>query len=76
MEKVYIFEIWTVTSVVDFTRALTCDLMLKTFTCEKLLKVGQNVLIMFERRMDNISTQIGAIETLNTYRDLVLELRT
>ena len=76
MEKVYIFEIWTVTSVVDFTHALTCDLMLKTFTCEKLLKVGQNVLIMFERRMDNISTQIGAIETLNTYHDLVLELRT
>ena len=75
LEKLYILELWTVTSVVDFSRALTCDLMLKMFTSEKLLKAGQNVLIMFERRMDNISTQIGAIETLNTYRDLVLALR-
>ena len=75
LEKVCIFELWTVTSVVDFSRALTCDLMLKTFTVEMLLKVGQNVLIMFERKMDNISTQIGAIETLNTYRNLVLALR-
>ena len=30
---------------------------------------------MFEGRMDDISRQIGALETLNVYRDLVLVLR-
>ena len=75
LEKVYTFELWTVTSVVDLSRALTCNLMLKTFTTEKLLSTGQKTLLKFERRMDEISTQIGALETLNTYRDLVLVLR-
>ena len=42
---------------------------------EKLLKVGQKILRTFESRMDEISAQIGANETLNTYRDLVLTLR-
>ena len=75
LEKVHYFDQWTVTSVVDLTHALTSDLMLETFTMRKLLKVGQKILITLERRMDEISAQIGAVETLNTYRDLVVALR-
>ena len=75
LEKVRYFDQWTVTSVVDLTHAITSDLMLETFTMRKLLKVGQKILIILESRMDEISAQIGAVETLNTYRDLVVALR-
>ena len=75
MKKVSSFNAWRVKSVVHFTHALNCDLMLELFTLNQLLKVGQRVLVMFEGRMDNISRQIGALETLNVYRDLVLVLR-
>ena len=75
LKKVYIFELWTVKSVVELTHAITSDLMLKTFGRSELLKVGQQTLVMFESRMNKISTQIGALETLNIYRDLVVTLR-
>ena len=54
---------------------LTCQLMLETFTRMELLKVGQRSLVLLEDKMDNISAQIGASETLNVYCDLVLQLR-
>ena len=75
MKKVYLFNVWTVKSVVHLTHALNCDLMLEIFTLNQLLKVGQRVLVMFEGRMDNISIEVGALETLNVYHDLVLVLR-
>ena len=75
LEKIYLLDQWTVTSVVNFTHALRSDLMSKKFNMEKLLKVGQKILRTFESRMDEISAQIGANETLNTYSDLVLTLR-
>ena len=75
MDKLCLFDQWTVTSVVDFTHLLTCDLIANTLDVRKLLKVGQKILRKFESRMDNISTQIGALETLNIYSNLVLTLR-
>ena len=75
MKKVYSFNAWTVKSVVHFTHALNSGLMLEIFTVNQLLKVGQRVLVIFEGRMDDISIQIGALETLNVYRDLILVLR-
>ena len=75
LEKVYYFELWTVTSVVELTHALTCDLMLETFSRSELLKVGQESFAMFESKMESISMQIGALKTLNTYRDLIVALR-
>ena len=75
LEKVYYFELWTVTSVVELTHAIRCDLMLETFSRSELLKVGQEIFAMFESKMDSISTQIGALKTLNTYRELVVVLR-
>ena len=75
LEKVHYFELWTVTSVVDLTHAITCDLMQETFSRSELLKVGQQTLVMFERNMGSISTQIGALKTLNAYSNLVLLLR-
>ena len=75
LEKVDLFDLWTVTPVLHLTHALTCDLMLEILTRTKLLKAGAKVLVMFEHRMEAISAQIGALETLNMYRDLVLVLR-
>ena len=75
MKKVYSFNAWKVKSVVHFTHALNSGLMLEIFTVNQLLKCGQRVLVMFEGRMDNTSIEIGALETLNVYRDLVLVLR-
>ena len=75
LQKVYLFNPWTVTPLVHLTRALTSDLMLEIFTITELLKVGQRTLILFEGKMDDISTQIGALDTLTTYRDLLLVLR-
>ena len=75
VKKVSSFNAWRVKSVVHFTHALNCDLMLEIFTLNQLLKVGQKVLMMFEGGMDDISQQIGALETLNVYQDLVLVLR-
>jgi len=49
--------------------------MLKMFTRIELLGLGQTVLVMFEHRMNDISSQTGALETLSVYRDLVLLLR-
>ena len=49
--------------------------MLKMFTKIELLGLGRIVLVMFEHKMNDISTQIGALETLNIYRVLVLVLR-
>jgi len=62
-------------SIINFTRALMCDLMLETFTIGDLLKVAQRTLMMFEYRIDSISAQSSATETLNLYHDLVLTLR-
>ena len=75
MKKVYFFNAWRVKPVVHFTHALNSGLMLEIFTVNQLLKCGQRILVMFEGRMDNISIEIGALETLNVYRDLVLVLR-
>jgi len=75
LQKVYLFNPWTVTPLVHLTRALTSDLILEIFTITELLKVGQRTLILFEGKMDDISTQIGALDTLTTYRDLLLVLR-
>ena len=75
LEKLHLFDLWTVTPVLHLTHALTSDLMLEIFTRTELLKVGAKVLVMFEHRMEAISAQIGALETLNMYRDLVLVLR-
>lgn len=75
MKEASSFNAWRVKSIVHFTRALKCDLMLEIFTLNQLLKVGQMVLVLFEGRMDDISQQIGALDTLNVYRDLVLVLR-
>ena len=75
MEKVSLFDLWPVTAFVNLSHTLTCDLMLEVFSKLELLKVGQKVLVTFEGRMDDISTQFGAFETLNIYHDLVLALR-
>jgi len=75
LDKLCLFDQWTVTSVVDFTHLLTCDLIANTLDVRKLLKVGQKISRNFESRMDNISTQVGALETLNIYSNLVLTLR-
>ena len=75
MQKVYSFNAWKVKSVVHFTHALNSGLMLEIFTVNQLLKAGQSVLVLFEGRMDDISMQIGVLETMNVYRDLVLVLR-
>ena len=74
-EKVHVFNLWTVTSVVDITRALTCNFMLETFTKRELLKVGQQILQMFEDRMDAVSKEIGTLETLDVYHGLLLVLK-
>jgi len=66
---------WPAMSIMNFTRALTCDLMLEIFTIRDLLKAAQTTLMMFEYRMDAISAQTSATETLNHYRDLILTLR-
>jgi len=66
---------WPAMSIINFTRALTCDLMLEIFTIRDLLKAAQRTLMMFEYRMDSISAQTSATETLNLYHDLVLTLR-
>jgi len=60
---------------VNLTRSLTCQLMLEIFTRMELLKAGQRSLVLLEDRMDDISAQIGASETLNVYCDLVFQLR-
>ena len=73
--KVYYFQPWPFMSFVNMSRSLTSSLMLETFTISELLPVGQKILVMFEYGMDNISTQIGASETLNIYRNLTLVLR-
>ena len=75
LEKVHCFHRWPVIPFVNLTRSLTCQLMLESFTKMELLKVGRRSLILFEDRMDDISAEIGALETLNLYRDLVLQLR-
>ena len=75
LEQVHHFNAWTVKPLVDLTRALICDLMLEIFARTNLLKVGGKMLVIFEGKMDDISAEIGALEALNTYRDLVLVLR-
>ena len=75
LEKVHCFHRWPVIPFVNLTRSLTCQLMLEMFTKMELLKVGQRSLILLEDRMDDISALIGASETLNLYRDLVLQFR-
>ena len=75
LEKVHCFHRWPVIPFVNLTRSLICQLMLEMFTEMELLKVGQRSLILFEDRMDDISAEIGGSETLNLYRDLVLQLR-
>ena len=75
LEKVHCFHKWPVIPFVNLTRSLICKLLLETFTKMELLKVGQRSLILLEDRMDDISAEIGASETLNLYRDLVLQLR-
>jgi len=49
--------------------------MMETFGRAQLYVQTRIILISFENGMDNISAQIGATETLNLYRDLVLQLR-
>jgi len=63
-EKVQCIHQWPIMSIVNLTRALTCDLMLETFTIGELLKLAQSTLMMFEYKMDGISAQITAYETL------------
>ena len=75
LEKVHCFHKWPVIPFVNLTRSLTCQLMLEMFTKMELLKVGQRSLMLLEDRMDDISAEIGGSETLNLYRDLVLQLR-
>jgi len=75
LEKVHCFHEWSITPFINLTRSLLCQLMLETFTKMELLKVGQRSLVQFEDRMSNISAQIGVSESLNLYRDLVLQLR-
>ena len=75
LEKVHCFHRWPVIPFVNLTHSLTCQLMLEMFTKMELLKVGQRSLILLEDRMDDISAEIGGSETLNLYRDLVLQLR-
>ena len=75
LEKVHHFNEWPIIPFVNLTRSLTCQLMLEIFTRMELLKVGQRCLVLLEDRMDNISAQIGASETLNVYCDLVLQLK-
>ena len=70
--KVHYFSIST---TIDLIYALKCDLMLEIFTTQELLKVGQRILMIFEDRMDNISTKIGAFETLKHYFNLQAMLK-
>ena len=71
--RVYFFN--NVCALKDLLSALNCDLMLEIFTKKELLKVGKLILVIFESRMDNISQQIGAMETLNIYHDILIVLR-
>jgi len=48
---------------------------METFGRAQLYVQTRIILIAFENGMDNISAQIGATETLNLYRDLVLQLK-
>ena len=49
--------------------------MLNMFTKVQLLRVAQTLLVMFEQKMDDISTKFGALETMNLYRDLVVAIK-
>ena len=40
------------------------------------VQVGRKILTTFESRLNEISAEIGALETLNTYGNLILALRT
>jgi len=62
-------------SIVNLTEVLTSDLMMETFGRAQLYVQAHIILIAFENQMDIILAQIGATETLNIYRDLVLQLR-
>ena len=46
---------WSAVSIINFTRALTCDLMSEIFIIRDLLKAALRTLMMFEYRMDAIS---------------------
>ena len=75
LDKVHFFHRWPVIPLVNLIRSLTCRLMLEAFTESKLLKIGQRSKVLLEHRMDDISTKIGASETLDVYRDLELHIR-
>lgn len=75
LEKVQFIHQWPITSIVNLTHALTCNLILETFTIGELMKLAQSTLMVFEYKMDGIAAQVGASETLKVYRDLILTFR-
>ena len=73
--KIYFIQPLPVISIVNLTEVFTSDLMMETFGRAQLYVQTRIILIAFENGMDKISAQIGATETFNLYRDLVLQLR-
>jgi len=73
--EMYFIQPLPVMSIVNLTEVFTSDLMMETIGRVQLYLQARTLLIAFENGMDIISAQIGATETLNIYRDLVLQLR-
>ena len=75
LDKVDFLCACAVKSIARLSYALKSELMLNMFTKVQLLRVAQTLLVMFEQKMDDISTKFGALETMNLYRDLVVAIK-